>query len=245
MNFTGSILESPDVACPVDLHYLSPNQPSLCIPRVSNKVNETFIRSVLNNADLGMISHIEIIDAQFGKKVFVYFEKWYWNQDAQKARKALITGNDIKIIHNNPWFWNVSAKRLSQHTSENPRPTPSMNATQYKKRDITRPDTTRLDNRVNVKRTASPQKRSFNIAKTLYDMSLRDRSVPSPVPVSPPVPPAPVSSPLPPAPVSPLLEDQGIDIDYSSISPPPPPKLIRQNAKYSHKEDKDPLYEDI
>lgn len=229
-----SILEIPEVVCPVDLHYLSPNQPSICIPRVHKNIGETIIRSALNNSNLGNISQIEIIETQFGKKVFVHFDKWYWNQDAQNARRALITGNEIKIIYNNPWFWNVSAKRLTPHNQE----------TNKVKQSIApalapvRPAPVRPSRPAPVHPALVRPAPSHPVAPVAPLAPIRVLDV---APNTPPVPLTPPGSPT-------TFHDEGIDIDYSdmsSVPPPPPPKLVRATAKYSHKEDKDPLYDDL
>jgi hypothetical protein len=233
MNFTGSILEIPDVACPVDLHYLSPNQPSLCIPRVHKKIGETIIRSVLNNSNLGSISQIEIIETQFGKKVFVHFDKWFWSQDAQNARRALITGNEIKIIYNNPWFWNVSAKRLTHapRLSSSAGPVATMVCNHDHKES---------------KRSLVVSNQPFPFETQPFTKGVHGRPVTQAVTPRTPVTPRtkPPTSRV--ANPEPTREDQGIDIDYSDV-PPSPPKFVRQYAVYTNKNkvDNDPLYNDL
>jgi len=49
--------------------------------------------------------------------VYIHFEKWFWNKDAQTARRKLILGKEIKIIYDNPWFWKVSASKWDPSTS--------------------------------------------------------------------------------------------------------------------------------
>ena len=104
----------------IDLRYLSPNQPSLCIPRVFNNIDEARIRHVFDSlpSPLGQISNIDMVERKTEKgepykRVFVHFDKWNWNSDAQEARRRLISGKDIKIVYDNPWFWKISANRSS------------------------------------------------------------------------------------------------------------------------------------
>lgn len=111
------------VDCPVDLHYLAENQPSLCIPRVFSNIKEDFIRNTFDKLGLGKIQRIDLIERRTERgevynRVFIHFEKWFWNADAQEARKRLITGKDIKIVYDNPWFWKVSANKWSPRTSD-------------------------------------------------------------------------------------------------------------------------------
>jgi len=100
----------------VDLRYLAESQPSLCIPRVFNNIDESRIRQVFNEIGLGKIHHIDVIERKNEKgepfkRAYIHFESWYWNEDAQAARRKLITGKEIKIVYDNPWFWKVSANK--------------------------------------------------------------------------------------------------------------------------------------
>lgn len=100
----------------VDLHYLVKSQPSLCIPRVFNNITEDRIRHVFNELRLGKISRIDINihkneKGESFKRVYIHFDEWFWNTDAQAARRKLISHKEIKIVYDNPWFWKVSASR--------------------------------------------------------------------------------------------------------------------------------------
>ena len=101
-----------------NLNLLDETQPSICIPRVFNNISENKIRQVFDEQSLGKISRIDIIvnecKNEKGKafnRVYIHFEKWFWNEEAQNARIKLILGKEIKIIYDNPWFWKVSANR--------------------------------------------------------------------------------------------------------------------------------------
>lgn len=100
----------------IDLRYLAETQPSLCIPRVFNNISETRVRQVFDDLDLGKISRIDIKErknekGESFKRVYVHFDKWFWNEDAQAARRKLVSGKEIKIVYDNPWFWKVSASK--------------------------------------------------------------------------------------------------------------------------------------
>ena len=100
----------------VDLRYLAESQPSLCIPRVFNNIDESRIRHVFDELGLGKIHHIDIIERKNEKgepfkRAYIHFDKWFWNEDAQAVRRKLIIGKEIKIVYDNPWFWKVSANK--------------------------------------------------------------------------------------------------------------------------------------
>ena len=100
----------------IDLRYLAESQPSLCIPRVFNNITEARIRQVFDELGLGKISRVDVKErknekGESFKRVYVHFEKWFWNEDAQAARRKLVSGKEIKIVYDNPWFWKVSASK--------------------------------------------------------------------------------------------------------------------------------------
>jgi hypothetical protein len=115
----------------IDLRYLAESQPSLCIPRVFNNITEARIRKVFDDLGLGSISQIDIKErrsenGEIFKRVYVHFDKWFWNGDAQAARRKLITGKEIKIVYDNPWFWKVSASKWApnENLSSGSKPRP-------------------------------------------------------------------------------------------------------------------------
>lgn len=103
---------------------LQDSQPSLCIPRVFNNITERRIRHVFDELRLGKIERIDIKERRNDKgdtfkRVFIHFEKWYWNEDAQEARRKLLEGKEIKIVYDNPWFWKVSANKWTPNVHRN------------------------------------------------------------------------------------------------------------------------------
>ena len=98
----------------IDFRTLPANVPSLCIPRVFSNIDEKRIRRVLAELNLGDIKQVDIVGSKGQEKfnrVFIHFNKWNSNANADIARERLINGKDIKIIYDDPWFWKVSAYR--------------------------------------------------------------------------------------------------------------------------------------
>ena len=107
-----------------DLNYLAENQPSMCIPRAFDNVDERQVRDIFEQLDLGQVSHIDIIERRTEKgekykRVFIHFTRWFWNDEACTARRRLIDGKDIKVVYNTPWFWKISANRWSNNSNNN------------------------------------------------------------------------------------------------------------------------------
>ena len=96
---------------------INPNpNPSLCIPRIFDNVNRRDIQNIFDKLDLGKISRIDVIErktekGQSYKRVFIHFYNWYTNDNSEFVRNRIISGKDVKIVHNEPWFWKVSANK--------------------------------------------------------------------------------------------------------------------------------------
>ena len=86
--------------------------PSLCIPRILENVNQKYIRDIFNKLHLGNINRIDIIDRKTEKgdhykRAYLHFHNWYTDDNTINIKERLLSGKDIKIVHNNPWFWKV------------------------------------------------------------------------------------------------------------------------------------------
>lgn len=108
---------------------MTTNNISLCIPRVFLNIDETRIRNIFNELDLGEIDRIDIIktshslqaDKKFNR-VFIHFKQWFDSENSNSARERLQNGKEIKIIYDEPWFWKVSAYRRQQVKHHHPPP---------------------------------------------------------------------------------------------------------------------------
>jgi hypothetical protein len=102
----------------VNLSTIPCNVPSICIPRVFPNITQKRIRDTFDQLDFGTISSVDIVPKQNkdGKKyniVFVHFLEWNDTSVVMDARERLLAGNSVKIIYDEPWFWNVSALKDS------------------------------------------------------------------------------------------------------------------------------------
>lgn len=101
--------------------------PVLCIPRVFLNISEQRIIKIFADLCLGVISRIDMIERKSAtgesfKRVFIHFERWFDNQNAQSVRRKLMEGKEIKIVYDEPWFWKVSASKWTpqvQHARPN------------------------------------------------------------------------------------------------------------------------------
>ena len=83
---------------------------NLCIPRVFNTFNESQIRATFEQLNFGHIDKVVIVRKKNEKFniAFVYYKKWYDNDNAQRAISRLENNQDIKIVYDMPWFWKVT-----------------------------------------------------------------------------------------------------------------------------------------
>lgn len=105
----------------IDLSIVPNNVPSLCIPRVYANITERRIREIFGELFLGEISRIDMIRKKSDKgenfnRVFIHFTTWFGSENADYARKRLLSGNEIKVVYDNPWFWKISAYREPKMT---------------------------------------------------------------------------------------------------------------------------------
>jgi hypothetical protein len=95
------------------------NVPVLCIPRVYLNIEESRIHDIFEELNLGLIDHIDIVGKTTEKgekfnRVFVHFKHWNTSEKACIARERLLTGKEIKIVYDDPWFWKISAYRAPE-----------------------------------------------------------------------------------------------------------------------------------
>ena len=102
----------------IDFKLLPKNCPSLCIPRVFSNIGEARIRKIFEDISIGRIEEIDIIKGNKNNRVFIHLT-WNNTPDAQFVRNQVMTGKDVKIIYDEPWFWVVSAAR-----NQPPKPQP-------------------------------------------------------------------------------------------------------------------------
>ena len=102
----------------IDFNLLPKNIPSLCIPRVFPNISEARIRKTFEDIFIGRIEKIDIIKGDKFNRVFVHLS-WNNTPDALYVRNQVMTGKDVKVVYDGPWYWMVSASR-NQTPSQRP-----------------------------------------------------------------------------------------------------------------------------
>ena len=107
----------------INLETIADNVPSMCIPRTFVNITRSHVYKTINDLNLGVIDHIDMVRRKNEKgedfqRVFIHFSKWHSNSVADRARTLLLSGKEIKVIYDDPWFWKISANRSSERTPQ-------------------------------------------------------------------------------------------------------------------------------
>ena len=98
----------------------SPQEPSICIPRVFTSMTRRDLYNVIEKLNLGAVDRIDMVSKVNDRgepyyKVFIHFKMWN-NKDAtaRATRDKLLKGEEIKIVYKDPWFWKCTASRVEK-----------------------------------------------------------------------------------------------------------------------------------
>ena len=153
----------------INLETIADNVPSMCIPRTFVNITRSHVYKTINDLNLGVIDHIDMVRRKNEKgedfqRVFIHFSKWHSNSVADRARTLLLSGKEVKVIYEDPWFWKISANRSSERMSHKPVKPVYTNAN-----TMTHTETTPL--------SSSPARRTY------AQMASAPRPPPTPTPV--------------------------------------------------------------
>jgi hypothetical protein len=107
----------------INLNTIANNVPSMCIPRTFINITRSHVYKTINDLNLGVIDHIDMVRRKNEKgeefqRVFIHFSKWHSNSVADRARILLLSGKEVKVIYDDPWFWKISANRSSERKTQ-------------------------------------------------------------------------------------------------------------------------------
>ena len=93
--------------------------PSLCLPRVYYKFDESYIEQVFNAVfcstneysvieSIDMVSRIDNKTEEPFYLVFVHFKNnVYSNESVEYFVNCIERGDEVKVLYNKPWYWKV------------------------------------------------------------------------------------------------------------------------------------------
>jgi len=103
----------------VDFNTIPANVPSMCIPRAFKNITRERVIAVFKDLDLGTIERVDMIAKENEKgdkfqRIFIHFKHWNGSANATRAREMLISGKEIKVVYDDPWFWKISANKSAR-----------------------------------------------------------------------------------------------------------------------------------
>jgi len=85
---------------------------SLCIPRVFANISWHRIKQVFISLNWGFVERVDVIPSGGTKRAFVHFAPRKFT--ATKVLEALCEGKQVKIVYDEPWFWQISLSRATK-----------------------------------------------------------------------------------------------------------------------------------
>jgi len=102
----------------IDFTLLPENVPAICVPYVFDNILEQRMMGIFNALSIGEVCRIDEVpytatDGKKVKRVFVHL-KWKIDPTANKIRTKLLCGKKVKVLYDDPWFWEISASRAKE-----------------------------------------------------------------------------------------------------------------------------------
>lgn len=103
----------------VTLSEYSESAPSICIPRVFSNISWGRVKGIFEKLGLGEVDRVDMVNkknekGESYKRVFVHFKKWATTDEARQCREKLISGDQVKIVYDEPWYWKISASNVAR-----------------------------------------------------------------------------------------------------------------------------------
>ena len=99
---------------------------SLCIPRIFNNINHRRIKSwfIQNLRHWGFVERVDVVPVfkngvQVHKRAYVHYAVGKFNLKADDGNggniiDALVAGNQIQVIYDEPWYWKLSLSKTAR-----------------------------------------------------------------------------------------------------------------------------------
>jgi hypothetical protein len=85
---------------------------SLCIPRVFANISWHRIKKVFIALNWGYVERVDVIPSGGTKRAFVHFAPGKFT--ATEVLEALCEGKQVKIVYDEPWYWQISLSRSAK-----------------------------------------------------------------------------------------------------------------------------------
>ena len=103
--------------------------PSICIPRVFPNIDWKRVKNVFEELGMGEVERVDMINkvndkGQKFKRVFVHFKKWNDDPTTRQVKSKLLSGDSVKVVYDDPWFWKVFLSHVPKPQFEKKKTTP-------------------------------------------------------------------------------------------------------------------------
>ena len=85
---------------------------SLCIPRVFPNITWKRVKDVFEELGLGQVERVDLVKktnekGEEFKRGYVHFKFWKKNKTVDAVKAKLESGDFVKVVYDDPWFWKV------------------------------------------------------------------------------------------------------------------------------------------
>lgn len=120
-NFTKVLLIFNMQSVSINVASLPQDYPSICIPRVFSNIKWQLVKSTIEQLGLGRVDRVDMVQKSNEKgekfqRVFIHMKFWDRAEQAQMVRQKLLSGDNIKVVYNDPWYWQLSMSRIAKPT---------------------------------------------------------------------------------------------------------------------------------
>ena len=95
-------------------------EPSICIPRVEPDATAQGIKAVFDKIfGAGVVERVDMVrwrgdDTRGLRRAFVHLTAWPGDARSAGIRKRLLDWKEIKVMHDEPWFWRCARSRVAK-----------------------------------------------------------------------------------------------------------------------------------
>lgn len=119
---------------------MNSNNISLCIPRVFPNIAWKRVKEVFEELGFGKVERVDMVNksnekGEKFKRVFIHFKHWNKNKTVDAVKAKLESGDFVKVVYDDPWFWKVFKseapkpvfeKKMKPKTHKKGRPAPRL-----------------------------------------------------------------------------------------------------------------------
>lgn len=114
-------MQSQSQSVSINIASLPQDYPSICIPRTFKNITWKQVKTTVEELGLGRVQRVDMVPKTNDKgdefqRVFIHMSFWDRSEEAQMVRQKLLSGESIKIVYNDPWYWQLSMSRVAKPT---------------------------------------------------------------------------------------------------------------------------------